>query len=540
MLNPFKELSVLIVDDAPPILTTIKIMLIRFGFAEQNIVTAKTAKLALVQASAREFDIVIADFNLGNGLNGKQLYEELIHYNHLNCNAIFILITGDSSASTVRPIIELRPDEYILKPFTANNLKQRLVMALHRKRVLAPLYKAERDLNPQAGLRLCEEIAPFNKEYFFEIEQFRTSFLSMLSMHSEAEKAFTSILDKKQANWAKLGLANTLAHLGNHQQANEIVANLLSTLPNDTYVRTEAAKINLLNNKIPHAISHLELASKTTPGNSERELVIANLCLSVEDYQQAIARYKIYIELNKNTYRSDLYSEVNLIRLMLYQCLSNKTDTRCLDEAKQRIRILLEKKYTNLEVEVDLIVAHYAVLQGNYSVATNLLKKIKATGNSLHFYAQYHFLWLANFLELEDDFCASFKQAKNSLAIEQSQIVFASKLALLDEIYKRNQLKNEWLDEQVNLLQDDKLPASAQLEICMRIHERNPLLKQICIKIVELLRSAWPVGKGGRQVENIVEGCDHVIRQLFEPAFLFESKYEDSLFIALEKCKARV
>lgn len=196
-------------------------------------------------------------------------------------------------------------------------------------------------------------------------------------MHSEAEKAFTSILEKKQANWAKLGLANTLAQLGNHQQANEIVSSLLSTLPNDTYVRTEAAKINLLNNKIPHAISHLELASKITPGNSERELVIANLCLSVEDYQQAIVRYKIYIELNKNTYRSDLYSEINLIRFMLFQCLSNKADKECLDEAKQRIRILLEKKHSNIEIEVDLIVAHYAVLQGNYSVATDLLKKLK-------------------------------------------------------------------------------------------------------------------------------------------------------------------
>lgn len=166
MINPFKELSVLIVDDAPPILTTIKIMLTRFGFAEQNIAIAKTAKLALIQASAREFDIFIADFNLGSGLNGKQLYEELIHYNYLKCYAIFILITGDSSASTVRPIIELRPDEYILKPFSANDLKRRLVTALNRKRVLAPLYKAERELDPQTGLRLCEEITPFNREYF--------------------------------------------------------------------------------------------------------------------------------------------------------------------------------------------------------------------------------------------------------------------------------------------------------------------------------------------------------------------------------------
>lgn len=539
MLNSFKELSVLIVDDAAPLLTTIKIMLIKFGFVEKNITLAKSSKTALVHASTKEYDIIIADFNLGEGLNGKQLYEELVHYNYLKYSAVFILISGDGSASTVRPIIELKPDEYILKPFTANDLKQRLLKALSRKRVLAPLYKAERQLNPSEGIQLCEELTPFHKDYFYEIEQFRTTFLMMLSMHKEAEKAFTSVLKHKSTNWAQLGLANSLAHLGDHEQANEIVSSILLTLPNDTYVRTEAAKINLLNNKVPHAISHLELASQITPGNSERELVLANLCLSVEDYEQAIARYRVYLELNKNTYRAGLYSDLNLVRLILFKCTSDRGDKTYIDEAKQRIRALLEKKDDKISAELDLILAHYSVIQNNYTAAIRLINRITKQGNLPHFYAQYHFLWLLNYLELESDFSVSFNRTKQTLVIEQSQIVFASKIAMLDEIYKINQLKNKWLNARHLKLKSFDLEPSQQLDVCMEIHEKAPLLKDICMKIIDLLSTTWPQGKGGAQVKQIVEKCDMVVRQLVGREFLLEYNYENKLNMVLEQCRER-
>ena len=54
-------------------------MLVKLGFLEVNVLTAKSAKLALDLASNKQFDVIICDFNFGTGMNGKQLFEEFKH-----------------------------------------------------------------------------------------------------------------------------------------------------------------------------------------------------------------------------------------------------------------------------------------------------------------------------------------------------------------------------------------------------------------------------------------------------------------------------
>lgn len=79
-----------------------------------------------------------------------------------------------------------------------------------------------------------------------------------------------------------------------------------------------AANFNMLNREVPSAIRHLELANSLVEGNSERELVIVNLCLAEHDYHSALQHYHAYMEINKDTYRNNTFSKLNLIRILLY------------------------------------------------------------------------------------------------------------------------------------------------------------------------------------------------------------------------------
>ncbi|MFA0070843.1 response regulator, partial [Vibrio breoganii] len=106
------------------------------------------------------------DYNFGNTINGKQLFEELKQSKRLKDDGIFILVTGENSALTIRPILELRPDNYLLKPFNRETLKQRITSSLTKKSVLQNIYKAERDNNYELGLEYCEELIAFHPEYF--------------------------------------------------------------------------------------------------------------------------------------------------------------------------------------------------------------------------------------------------------------------------------------------------------------------------------------------------------------------------------------
>ena len=146
------QLNALIVDDSAIVLSTIRNMLIHIGFSERSISIAKSPRAAMTITSDTTFDVIICDYNFGDTINGKQLFEELKQSNRLKDDGIFILVTGENSALSIRPILELRPDNYLLKPFNRETLKQRITSSLKKKSVLQNIYKAERENNYEAGL----------------------------------------------------------------------------------------------------------------------------------------------------------------------------------------------------------------------------------------------------------------------------------------------------------------------------------------------------------------------------------------------------
>ncbi|HIH0843702.1 TPA: response regulator, partial [Vibrio cholerae] len=135
--------EVLIVDDSTIVLSSLNLMLKNIGFNDNNIKFTSNPKTVAALCKRYDFDIIICDYNFGNNLNGRQVFEELKHYKLIKNKTIFIIITGDSSVQTVRAVIELEPDEYLLKPFNLNDLKLRINNSMRRKIVLNNLVEAD-------------------------------------------------------------------------------------------------------------------------------------------------------------------------------------------------------------------------------------------------------------------------------------------------------------------------------------------------------------------------------------------------------------
>ncbi|MCK8043525.1 response regulator [Shewanella sp. 1CM18E] len=539
-MQSFQTLKVLIIDDAPTFLFTIKSMLVKLGFLETNVFTSKSAKMALDLATNKQFDVIICDYNFGVGMNGKQLFEEFKHLKLLTDTTVFILVTGDNSAATVRPIVELKPDEYLLKPFNAITLKQRLSLAIRRREKLAALYTAERLLDAEAGLQLCSEIAPFHPEYYFVIERFKASFLTILQRHEQAKNVYQSTLEKKDLDWARVGLANSLANLGKIEEAEKIINQLIESSPNDTQVRTEAAYIKLKDSDIPAAISHLELASQIVPGNSERELIIVNLCLSVEDYGQALERYRLYLEINKDTYRNNDFSKLGLIRVLLYQAHFAPNRLALIEEAKHHLRALMNSKNESILNEVELLKAHVSVELGFYRSAMSILKNLHKKECFQHFYATYHYAWLLNIMSVENEFSEAIQWCGQNLGLESNQIIFSSKVSMLEGLKKSNETKKTWLKEKYLSVKNGNLDKRSLLETYLAINETAPLLKTVCLNIIKSLSFAWPRQYGVTQVKEIIQRCDNVIQQLYSEQELTTMNYQQYHQAAVDKCKSQL
>ncbi|HAS6346876.1 TPA: response regulator [Vibrio vulnificus] len=528
----FSQLKVLIIDDAPVVITSLRGMLLKLGFSEANIQFSKSPKSAVFKANREKFDIFICDYNFGKGMNGKQIFEELKHYKALKSDAVFILVTGESSAFIVHSILELKPDEYILKPFNIGILQTRLENAVLRKQVLKNLYAAERAGDSQAGLVLCEELEPFHPEYYFLIQKFRGSFLTRLKLFEEAKKVYEQTLEKKELDWAKVGLANALRHTGKMTEATKLVHELVSSMPSNTTVRVEAANLSLMNSDVPDAISHLKVASSIVPGNSERELVIANLCLSEGDTRSALQRFRLYSEVNKETFRNNHFMRMNHIRSLLYALNDAEPleRIRWLKEAKS----LFKQAYDcSLDEELDsqfqLIAAHIAIEEKQYRVAVEILNQLYRTKPFEHFYDRYHFTWLLNAMGFDSEFSHCIVWCKESLLGGEMETILASKTAMARALERQGQEKVEWLEEQYKALIEHKQDIEKLYEIYAQILARSPTLRTVCTKIITILSRYWPKRSETTAIEEIhviMKQCDVTIRQLMSEEEREKIQYE--------------
>ncbi|MGR5130855.1 response regulator [Vibrio alfacsensis] len=531
------EYNVLIVDDAPIVVLTLRNMLTKIGFSDKRIYTARLAKFAVSVAHNERIDLIVCDYNFGKGMNGKQLFEELKHLKLLRPDTVFILVTGESSASIVRAIIELKPDEYLLKPFNSITLKERVSTAIRRKNALLAIYEAELQNDADAGLIACENLTPFHPEYFFIIEKFRADFLTRLQLHQQAKSVYEKVLERKDVNWAKIGLTNTLVALGDSTEAQRLVRELLESSPNNVEVRDCAANLNMLTREVPNAIKHLELANKLVEGNSERELVIVNLCLAMHDYQSALHHYHAYMEINKDTYRNNTYAKLNMIRILLY--CSRKLEGRedLLNQAKGLFKpIMSGPKDHSIKDELDLITAHIAIEENQYVAAFKVLSDLYRRKPFTHFYAQFHLAWLLHEMNFETEFSQAVTWCFEGLSSDSSDTILSSKITLGRALEQENSERQKWMEEQYKKIRASEDNYQELLDALIELQARCPLLRTVCINIIKVLTRAWPSNKTALEVEVLINKCDNIIKQLVTSEDLTKSGYDKFLFKAQDRC----
>ena len=128
--------KILIIDDSQVFISLLKSMLIRFGFKNENIDSTTESEKALRILNRNNFDIVFCDYNMNHNIDGALILDEVKTRGMLESSSVFICLTGDNSLSVITYFIELEPDDYLIKPFKANDLIERLKKIVKRKEAL--------------------------------------------------------------------------------------------------------------------------------------------------------------------------------------------------------------------------------------------------------------------------------------------------------------------------------------------------------------------------------------------------------------------
>jgi len=121
-----KNMNILIVDDYKTMLRILRNLLRQLNFV--NIEEATDGSMALQKLRQQDFGFVISDWNM-EPMTGIQLLREVRSDDKLK-HLPFIMITAESKSENVIAAKQAGVSNYIVKPFNAETLKNKMASVL--------------------------------------------------------------------------------------------------------------------------------------------------------------------------------------------------------------------------------------------------------------------------------------------------------------------------------------------------------------------------------------------------------------------------
>ncbi|MGC9967522.1 MAG: response regulator [Syntrophobacteraceae bacterium] len=124
----YKDLTVLIVDDFLTMRRIVRKILRDLDF--QNIIEAEDGTAALDVLKTTKVDLIVSDWNMPK-MTGLELLKEVRGSNNFK-DTPFLMVTAEAQKENIVEAVKARVSNYIVKPFTAATLEEKLAKIVPR------------------------------------------------------------------------------------------------------------------------------------------------------------------------------------------------------------------------------------------------------------------------------------------------------------------------------------------------------------------------------------------------------------------------
>ena len=257
--------SALVVDANPTSRSVLLAQLREFGFG--------TVKAASRIADAREmiehrrFNLILCD-DAGDsgGSTGQDLLEELRREQLLPYSTVFVMITPEATYARVAEAAEAALDSFMVKPFSANSLFERLQEARQRKRVLKDIFEAMESKDFERAANLCLQRFNQRQLYWLYAARIGAELLLTLKRNDEAKALYDAVIAAKTLPWAKLGVARVQLADGDVVQARRTLEALIDAEPQFADSYDVLGKVHMEQGNLTEALATYRTAAEMTPG----------------------------------------------------------------------------------------------------------------------------------------------------------------------------------------------------------------------------------------------------------------------------------
>ena len=282
-MNELEGLSALIIEPHSGMRASIHNMLNQCGVT--RIDHAGSANNAIKHLGLKSFDMVLCEYDLEGGQDGQQLLEDLRHHKLISLSTMIFMVTAEGNHGKVVSAAELAPTDYILKPFTADRLLDRILRALARRNVFMPVHQLMEEGAQREAIEACISGEKAHPRHAIDFLRLRAELHMFLGEPAEAEPIYQQLIDAKAIAWARLGLAKTLFMRERFPEARDILENLVDTNKSfvdayDWLAKTHAAAGALAQSQAvladavavsPHAVRRLRTLGETAMETGDSE-----------------------------------------------------------------------------------------------------------------------------------------------------------------------------------------------------------------------------------------------------------------------------
>ncbi|AEG01047.1 tetratricopeptide repeat-containing response regulator [Methylomonas methanica] len=306
--------SILIVEDYPAMRKAIRNML--YTLDADRITEADNGENALLAMSRASFDVVLCDYNLGAGKNGQQVLEEARAQKLISYACVFVIIAAEQSASMVLGAMDSKPDEYLAKPFNAQQLFVRLERNLARKSLLQTIDKEVERGNLSQAIQQCEKLLAGNhKKIRTHLLKMRAELATLVGDFDTGRQIYAEILDERDLPWARLGLGIIDFQAGDLAGAASHFEDLLRAHPLFLEGYDWLSKVYEAEDKLQDVQEVVNQAVDLSPQSILRQKKLAETADKIGNVEVAEKAYKAAVSLGKYSIYKSCSDFTNLAKL---------------------------------------------------------------------------------------------------------------------------------------------------------------------------------------------------------------------------------
>ncbi len=311
------RLKILVIESQPAMRAQLRTMLASIGL--DNVQFAVSASMGIRRLREARYDLILCEYNLGEGQDGQHLLEDLRGRDIIARDTLFVMITGERNYERVVSAAELVPNDYILKPLTAETLRMRLQRALDKREALQPAYRLIAQGDAPGAIAWCRTAQDRFPQYLIDFMRLQAELHAGLGQADEAEALYRQILDAKSIPWAQLGLARVLLLQKRRAEAEKRLTDLIAEHERFIAAYDLLARIREEDGRAEEARDTVRRAIERSPHRLARLRHLGELALDAGDAAEAEAVLDEVVRKGKHSEFRDPEDHVRLVQAQLAQ-----------------------------------------------------------------------------------------------------------------------------------------------------------------------------------------------------------------------------